>query len=141
MLGSVGVWMDVGCPCPPVRNDIVTPRHLFIFVSFLLRFNYKSELNSEHGSLNTSNPHVLATAAASIWAGAVRSKHYEHKVVKVGWINRQTDGWMDGRMDGRMDGQTDGWTDGQMDGRMEGRTKRDVESRRAQLNTLILGTA
>ena len=24
-----GVWMRVGCPCPPVRNDIVTPRHLF----------------------------------------------------------------------------------------------------------------
>ena len=23
------VWMGVGCPCPPVRNDIVTPRHLF----------------------------------------------------------------------------------------------------------------
>ena len=22
------VWMGVGCPCPPVRNDIVTPRHL-----------------------------------------------------------------------------------------------------------------
>ena len=26
----VGVWMGVGCPCPPARNDIVTPRHLFI---------------------------------------------------------------------------------------------------------------
>ena len=24
-----GVWIGVGCPCPPVRNDIVTPRHLF----------------------------------------------------------------------------------------------------------------
>ena len=24
-----GVWMGVGRPCPPVRNDIVTPRHLF----------------------------------------------------------------------------------------------------------------
>ena len=23
---EVGVWMGVGCPCPPVRNDIVTPR-------------------------------------------------------------------------------------------------------------------
>ena len=27
--GWVGVWMGVGCPCPPVHNDIVTPRHLF----------------------------------------------------------------------------------------------------------------
>ena len=23
------VWMGVCCPCPPVRNDILTPRHLF----------------------------------------------------------------------------------------------------------------
>ena len=33
--GGVGVRLRVGCPCPPVRNDIVTPRHLF-FPSFLL---------------------------------------------------------------------------------------------------------
>ena len=26
---GVRVWIWVGCPCPPVRNDIVTPRHLF----------------------------------------------------------------------------------------------------------------
>ena len=26
---GVGVWMGVGCPCPLVRKDIVTPRHLF----------------------------------------------------------------------------------------------------------------
>ena len=25
---GVGVWMGVGCPCPPVRNDILTPLHL-----------------------------------------------------------------------------------------------------------------
>ena len=33
--GWVGhwVWMGVGCPCPPVRNDIVTPRHLLSFDS------------------------------------------------------------------------------------------------------------
>ena len=29
------VWMGVGRPCPLIRNDIVTPRHLF--VSFCLR--------------------------------------------------------------------------------------------------------
>ena len=28
-----GLWMGVGCPCPPVRNDIVTPRHLFFLGS------------------------------------------------------------------------------------------------------------
>ena len=32
-----GGWVGVGRPCSPVRNDIVTPRHLFqkaIFVLF-----------------------------------------------------------------------------------------------------------
>ena len=24
-----GVWMGVGCPCPPIRNNIVIPRRLF----------------------------------------------------------------------------------------------------------------
>ena len=28
-----GVWMGVGRPCPPVHNDIVSPRHLFFFLS------------------------------------------------------------------------------------------------------------
>ena len=23
-----GVWIRVGCPCPPIRNIIETPRHL-----------------------------------------------------------------------------------------------------------------
>ena len=27
--GGLGVWMGVGCPCPPVRNNIVTLHHLF----------------------------------------------------------------------------------------------------------------
>ena len=26
---GVRVWIGDGCPCPPVRNDIVTPLHLF----------------------------------------------------------------------------------------------------------------
>ena len=25
---EVGVWMGVGCLCPPVRNDIVTPCYM-----------------------------------------------------------------------------------------------------------------
>ena len=25
------MWLGVGCPCPPVCNDIVTPRHLFMY--------------------------------------------------------------------------------------------------------------
>ena len=31
--------MGVGCPCPPIRNDIVTPRHLFK-LSRVPVFNY-----------------------------------------------------------------------------------------------------
>ena len=39
--------MGLGCPCPPVRNDIVTPRHLFI--SFYLRdLNLIAELSSSN---------------------------------------------------------------------------------------------
>ena len=30
---GVGVRIWVGCPCPPVRNNIVTPRHLFLLVT------------------------------------------------------------------------------------------------------------
>ena len=35
----VGVWMGVGCPCPPARNDIVTPRHFFLLHLMILQFN------------------------------------------------------------------------------------------------------
>ena len=28
--------MRVGCPCPPVRNDIVTPRHLLLMFEGVL---------------------------------------------------------------------------------------------------------
>ena len=30
--------MGVLCPCPPVRNDIVTPRHLLFFANFKSEF-------------------------------------------------------------------------------------------------------
>ena len=38
--GWVRVWRGVGCPYPPVHNDIVTPRHLLIRLAlcFLLSF-------------------------------------------------------------------------------------------------------
>ena len=32
---ELGVWMGVGCPCPPVRNDIVTLRSPKSLVSIL----------------------------------------------------------------------------------------------------------
>ena len=28
-MGWGRVWIEVVCPCPPVHNDIVTPRHFF----------------------------------------------------------------------------------------------------------------
>ena len=35
-----GGWMGVGCPCPPVRNNIVTPRHFFfVFLTINKRFS------------------------------------------------------------------------------------------------------
>ena len=37
---GVGVWMGFGHPSPPVRNDIVSLRHLFMF--FFLVFRYSS---------------------------------------------------------------------------------------------------
>ena len=42
--GWVGVWMGVGCPCPPVRNDIVTPRHLFTSATLELICEFALEL-------------------------------------------------------------------------------------------------
>ena len=32
-MGWARVWMGVVCPCPPVCNDIVTPRHLLCSIS------------------------------------------------------------------------------------------------------------
>ena len=29
--------MECGCPCPPIRNDIMTPRHLFIYSFSILQ--------------------------------------------------------------------------------------------------------
>ena len=44
-MSGCGVWMGVGRPRPPVRNDIVTPRHLL-----LIEFSCKSKaLSPESG--------------------------------------------------------------------------------------------
>ena len=32
---KIGVWMGVGCPCPPVHNNLVTLRHLYDGVLYL----------------------------------------------------------------------------------------------------------
>ena len=37
-VGGVEVRLGVGCPCPPVRNDIMTPCHLLFFYFFFIFF-------------------------------------------------------------------------------------------------------
>ena len=47
--GGLVVWFWVGCLCPPVRNDTVTPRHLFFPLSpFCLSFTAASSVDSVH---------------------------------------------------------------------------------------------
>ena len=41
--GALGVEVD--CPYPPVRNDIVTPRHLFFFHSHGISAENASEIS------------------------------------------------------------------------------------------------
>ena len=36
--GGLVVWSGVGCSCPPVHNDIVTLRHLFLFFPLKIFF-------------------------------------------------------------------------------------------------------
>ena len=36
--GGLRVWIKVGCPCPPVRNDIVTPDYLFFLLTSFFTF-------------------------------------------------------------------------------------------------------
>ena len=59
---GVGVWMGVGRPCPPVRNDIVTPRHLVKdwdgCESFLGAFSVIDSVCHMHLSLDAYIPHV-----------------------------------------------------------------------------------
>ena len=52
---EVGVWMVVGCPCPPVRNDIVTPRHLLIFNGIRSVFSGDSSSPGSHRSKRSAS--------------------------------------------------------------------------------------
>ena len=57
------VWMGGGCPCPPVRNDIVTPRHLFKFTnhSWICLSVYKLVRLSFHPLNWRTCPHLSAS--------------------------------------------------------------------------------
>ena len=50
--------MGVGCPCPPVRNDIVTPRHLLSFRAQVLVWN-ETVANLTLMALGSSAPEIL----------------------------------------------------------------------------------
>ena len=62
----VGVWMGVGCPCPPVRNDIVTARHLLLIGSLQLEFHHTE---SAGGVLLGPNFHsiYLSLVTKKVW--------------------------------------------------------------------------
>ena len=55
----VGVKLEVACPSPPVRNDIVTPHHFFMKVTII-----KSRLRIarySYGSIFVSSPYVICS--------------------------------------------------------------------------------
>ena len=49
------MWLGVGCPCPPVRNDIVTPCHLLFSVLVLSSLG----LFSAHSTTVRVNPDMV----------------------------------------------------------------------------------
>ena len=69
------MWMGVGCLCPPVRNDIVTPRHLFPFTTpfriRLLQFAAKDKTRSNnfYRRTITNPPSKLPNRLQSRWTG------------------------------------------------------------------------
>ena len=55
---AVGVRLGVGCRCPPVRNDIVTPRLLLFFVkqiSVLFLIVFTEKIISSLSCINKAN--------------------------------------------------------------------------------------
>ena len=60
----VGVRLGVGCPSPPVRNNMVTPRHLFTKVTII-----KSRLRIatySYSSIFVSSPYVICSSDSLI---------------------------------------------------------------------------
>ena len=53
---GIGVWMGVGGPCPPIRNDIVTPRHLLFF-----------DLTEVTPNTAPAHPHATGVAVYLAW--------------------------------------------------------------------------
>ena len=65
------MWIEVGCPCSPARNDIVTPRHLFVcnlksFFSFSFLAGAGSQRPSIVGARNFSTSSVYFSAVTAM---------------------------------------------------------------------------
>ena len=57
--GGLGVWMGVGCPCSPIRNNIVTPRHLFDNIRGLMKLLVTVELSTDKDNFECADPGLV----------------------------------------------------------------------------------
>ena len=89
--GGRWVWMGVGCPCPPIRNDIVTPRQLFLVKSMALYsptkywrlFSLRYEIVFSSVSMSTLS-HIYAVESAH-WESCAFSylRRFSEKKLKL----------------------------------------------------------
>ena len=95
-----GVWMGVGCPCPPVRNYIVTPRHLFFnhrsvfIVSVILsRCVFQEEILSMLTSttfridiLRCINRYILSKLLYIVELGRIQLSFFERQYERAAFV-------------------------------------------------------
>ena len=66
------MWMGVACPCPPVRNDIVTPRHLFIVEHCQLEHKTQTKTKTNEAGYTANEQSLVDGQEQYNWlAGAV----------------------------------------------------------------------
>ena len=61
-----GEWMGVGCPCPPIRNNIVTPRHLF---SSTVASKIANETDSNFSFFSIPTGRNISDPRLFLWTG------------------------------------------------------------------------
>ena len=82
---EVGLWMGVGCLCPPIYNDIVTPRE---------------NENEREKESKTRGYNIVAdrwTEASDPHPHPNPNPHTQALFYSDGQIDQQTDGWTDGK--------------------------------------------
>ena len=104
----VGVWMGVGCPCPPVRNDIVTPCHLFIVSRPEVHHRkfWDSEVTSEAGSQYRCGRVGRGILPLSLPQPTSNTQTYTKSIENACFQFDHHDGRTDRRTDGQTDGQS-----------------------------------